>query len=73
MPQTYSCFIRDGRYSVPTLRLIEADDDACARRQALDELAASHHHLAVELRSDTRLVLKRERRSFAAKDDGRAA
>jgi len=66
--QTYSCFIRDGRYSVPTLRLIEAADDNDARRQALDDLAASRHHLAVELRSETRLILRRERRSFAADD-----
>ena len=68
MPQTYSCFIRDGRYSVPTLRLIEAADDAGARRLALDELAASRHHLAVELRSDARLILRRKR--AAVRDDG---
>ena len=70
MPQTYSCFIRDGRYSVPTLRLFEAADDAGARRLALDELATSRHHLAVELRSDTRLILRRKRRGSAADDDG---
>jgi hypothetical protein len=64
--QTYSCFIRDRRYAVPTLRLIDAADDDAARRSALDELAASQDHLGVELHSETGLILKRERRSFSA-------
>jgi hypothetical protein len=71
--QTYSCFIRDRRYAVPTLRLIDAADDASARRRALDELAASQDHLGVELHSETGLILKRERRSFGAEPGARDA
>ena len=63
---TYSCFIHDRRYAVPTLRLIDAADDDDARSRALDELAASRDHLGVELHSDTQLILKRERRAFGA-------
>ena len=61
--QTYSCFIRDRRYTVPTLRLIDASDDEAARRQALRELAASREHLGIELHAHVRwkhlLILSR--------------
>jgi hypothetical protein len=73
MVQTYSCFIRDRRYAVPTLRLIEAADDDQARQRALDELAASQDHLGVELHSETGLILTRERRSFGARPRPRDA
>jgi hypothetical protein len=66
MLKTYSCFIQDRRYAVPTLRLIDAADDEGARQQALRELAASQDHLEIELHGETGLILKQQRRSCAA-------
>jgi hypothetical protein len=64
MPQTYSCLIDDERYSVPTLILIDADDEGLARDRAVRELLASNFHRAVELHGRNGLVFRRERRTF---------
>ena len=65
MPQTYSCLIDDERYSVPTLVLIDTDDEALARERAVSELLSSNYHLAVELHGREGLVFRRELRTFA--------
>ena len=49
---TFEVFIDDDRYSVPTLLLINADDEARARSQAELMLKESSHHRGVELRRD---------------------
>jgi hypothetical protein len=46
---TFEAFVHDDRYSVPTLHLVSAADEATARAVADDLLRASPHHLGVEL------------------------
>jgi len=74
MAQTYSCFIQDRRYSVPTLRLLEARDAAAIRELALRELLASDDHREVEVRGeDGELIFRKARpvdRSKAAEISG---
>jgi hypothetical protein len=50
-------FIDDDRYSVPTLKLVSAVDRAEAIRLAESLLAASEHHLGVELCRDGRRLM----------------
>ena len=61
MAQTFSCLVDDRRYSVPTLIPINAEDEASARRQAMQALFASHEHTAVELHAEAGMVFRRER------------
>jgi hypothetical protein len=54
---TFEIFIYDDRYSVPTLHLFSATDEAEARDVAAMLLNASVHHVGVELcRNDRRIV-----------------
>jgi len=54
---TFEVFIYDDRYSVPTLHLLSATDEAEAREEAATLLNASAHHVGVELcRNDRRIV-----------------
>jgi DNA-binding FrmR family transcriptional regulator len=46
---TFEFFVHDDRYSVPTLQLIAAVDEAAARTAADMLLQASSHHLGVEV------------------------
>lgn len=46
---TFEAFIHDDRYTVPTLHLVSAMDEASARDAADALLRASTHHLGVEL------------------------
>ena len=46
---TFEAFIHDDRYSVPTLHLVSAMDEAAAREAADELLRASAHHVGVEL------------------------
>lgn len=50
----FEIFVEDDRYSVPTLKLVSATDEAEALRLAESLLAASEHHLGVELCQDGR-------------------
>jgi hypothetical protein len=49
--ETYTFYIEDDRYSVPTLMFVTTWGEDHARRLALDELAEPHH-IAVEVRID---------------------
>lgn len=53
----FEIFIEDDRYSVPTLKLVTAADEAEALRLAESFLAASDHHLGVELCRDGRRLM----------------
>ncbi len=53
---TYTLFVHDGRYVVPTLLTIEARDDDGARAYALRQLESSTHYRAVEIWDDERQV-----------------
>lgn len=47
--RSFSLFTTDSRYSVPTLTLVDAADEAEAIARARQTLAASAFHVAVEL------------------------
>ena len=49
MMRTFSLLIHDTRYSVPTLEFAEVADEMAAQELAAVRLAASGHHLAVEV------------------------
>ena len=55
--QTFEAFVHDDRYSVPTLHLIAAFDEAAAQETARALLRASTHHLGVELCRDGQPLL----------------
>jgi len=46
---TYELYVHDGRYSVPTLKLMNTDSEDEALRMAKASLSESEHHLRVEL------------------------
>jgi hypothetical protein len=48
----FEVYIDDDRYSVPSLYLITAQNDAKARLAAQELLHSSDHHQGVELRRD---------------------
>ena len=53
---TYTLYVHDGRYVVPTLMTIESRDDDSARAHALRHLESSTHYRAVEIWDDERQV-----------------
>ena len=58
--KTYTLFIHDDRYSVPSLDAVGAVDDEAAAAVALARLGASHHYHAVEVWDGDRLVAQLE-------------
>ncbi len=55
---TYTLYVHDGRYVVPTLLTIEARDDEAARVEARRRLETSEHYSAVEIWDDERKVAR---------------
>ena len=53
---TYTLYVHDGRYAVPTLLTIESRDDESARAHALRHLESSTHYRAVDIWDDDRQV-----------------
>ena len=47
--RTFSFYIHDQRYSVPTLQIVTVRDEARARELAQQRLDEGEHHLAVEV------------------------
>jgi hypothetical protein len=56
--KTYTLYVHDARYTVPTLLTIDARDDESACAHAEHHLAASTHYRAVEIWDDERLVAR---------------
>jgi hypothetical protein len=54
-------FIRDARYSVPTVRFITVPSEERAVEQAKAQLLESRHHLAVELCEEDRPLARFDR------------
>ncbi|MES2034567.1 MAG: hypothetical protein V4466_10345 [Pseudomonadota bacterium] len=50
--RTFSFYIHDRRYSVPTLQLVTVRDESRARELALARLEETEHHLSVEVVED---------------------
>ena len=53
---TYTLYVHDGRYAVPTLLTIDVRDDDGARAYARQYLGRSPHYSAVEIWDDERKV-----------------
>lgn len=47
--RTFVFFIHDRRYSVPTLHIVAAPDEAAARALATQRLDETPHHLAIDV------------------------
>ena len=47
--RTFSFYIHDRRYTVPTLQIVTVRDEARARELAQQRLDEADHHLAVEV------------------------
>lgn len=63
MDRIFTLFIEDRRYTVPTLRLLESEDDqASIRAAARQELLASEDHRAIEVRAEGGEVILRQSR-----------
>jgi hypothetical protein len=58
--KTYTLYVHDGRYTVPTLLTIDARDDESACTNARQHLSSSPHYSAVEVWDDERLVARVE-------------
>lgn len=50
--RTFSFYIHDKRYSVPTLQLVTVRDEARARELARQRLEETDHHLYIEVVED---------------------
>jgi hypothetical protein len=59
--RTFSCFINDDRYSVPTLAFLLVADEKLAREMALRRLLESPHHREVELLENGERIFERTR------------
>ena len=59
--RTFSCFVTDDRYAVPTLTFLMVADEALARELALRRLLESPHHRRVEVLEDGEPVFSRDR------------
>ena len=59
--RTSSLYIEDDRYPVPTLVFVTVRDKARANEIAKGRLAASSHHLTVEVWEDGTLLFRAER------------
>ena len=69
--RTFSCFITDDRYSVPTLTFLLVADEQLAREMALRRLLESPHHRTVELRENGERIFERKRPSQDGLADAR--
>ncbi len=58
--KTYTLYVHDSRYAVPTLLTIDAADDDRARAHATQHLGGSTHYKSVEVWDDERLVVRLE-------------
>jgi hypothetical protein len=61
--RTFSCFLTDDRYSVPTLTFLLVADENLAREMALRRLLESPHHRTVELLENGHCIFERRRAS----------
>jgi hypothetical protein len=59
--RTFSFYIHDRRYSVPTLQIVTVRDEDRARELARQRLEEAEHHLAVEVLEDQTELFRLER------------
>jgi hypothetical protein len=70
--RTFSCFIIDDRYAVPTLSFLLVGDEALARELALRRLMESPHHRGIEVLEGGERVFMRTRAEAAERADAAA-
>lgn len=61
--RTFSFYIHDTRYSVPTLQIVTVRDEARARELAQQRLDEGEHHLSVEVVEGQTELFRLERQS----------
>ena len=61
--RTFSFYIHDKRYSVPTLQIVTVRDEDRARELAQQRLDEGDHHLAVEVVEGQTELFRLERQS----------
>ncbi len=54
--KTYTLYVHDSRYAVPSLMTVEMRDDERVRQFAAEQLTRSPHYTAVEIWEDDRKV-----------------
>jgi hypothetical protein len=59
--RTFSYFIHDDRYAVPTLQFAVVPDAERALELAKRQLMASRHHLSIEVHENGRAVFREDR------------
>ena len=59
--RTFSFYIRDQRYSVPTLQIVTVRDDARARELAQQRLDENEHYLSIEVVEEQTELFRLER------------
>jgi hypothetical protein len=59
--KTYTLYIHDDRYSVPSLDAVTVRDDARAREVGANRLTVSPHYQLIEVWEDDRFIDKFER------------
>ena len=71
MAQTFTFYIRDTRYSVPTIAFVTAPDEAAARALAEERLLQSRHHTAVDVYGANASLFTVQRKDASGDDQGR--
>jgi hypothetical protein len=59
--RTFTIFVRDARYSVPTIRFVTVTTEERAVELAKAQLLESRHHLAIELCEDDKPLARLDR------------
>jgi hypothetical protein len=54
--RTFTLFVEDDRYRVPTVALVTCADETSARKIAAARLAESPHHISIEVQDDDGLA-----------------
>lgn len=63
--RTFSFYIHDKRYSVPTLQIVTVRDEARARELASQRLDETDHHLEVEVHEEDTELFRLRRAALA--------
>ena len=59
--RTFSFYIQDRRYSVPTLQIVTVRDDARARELAQQRLDENEHYMSIEVVEEQSELFRLER------------
>jgi hypothetical protein len=71
MQRSYSIYIHDDRYSVPTLLFVVADADERARELATQRLAESAHYTGIDVHHEDTLLFSLKADAGRGQAEGR--